>query len=353
MNSPFFSVIVPIYNVEKYLRECVDSILNQSFTDFELILVDDGSPDGCPAICDAYALKDKRVKVIHKPNGGVSSARNTGLEIAAGEYVLFCDSDDHYIAGAFDKIIGELEQGKFDVLNYGYIKELSTHEHEPHSLKIGCSDSLSLTQVLMESMRSDGGELYFTEIWAQAFRRKLLEENQIRFVEKLKRSEDLIFTLQSYSSAVRVKRIPDVLYFYRYNTNSIMHSFAYSENTIQNSVLTMRCIRDIFTPGAIVSDRNLHKFYSKSLIRIAINPCIVHYRDLKCRYNARAKFVRTMIDSFHGALKIHGMELHSSVDIVSDFETFIISKRLFWCIDMYTRLLVLYQRLKDKSTRRK
>ncbi len=92
---PAVSVIVPVYKVEPYLRRCVDSILAQTFTDFELILVDDGSPDNCGAICDEYAEKDSRVKVIHKKNGGVSSARNMGLDAARGEYIYFCDGDDY------------------------------------------------------------------------------------------------------------------------------------------------------------------------------------------------------------------------------------------------------------------
>lgn len=92
--TPKISCIVPVYNVEKYLRRCVDSILNQTFTDFELILVDDGSPDNSPAICYEYAVKDSRIKVIHKVNGGVSSARNVGLDVAKGEWICFVDSDD-------------------------------------------------------------------------------------------------------------------------------------------------------------------------------------------------------------------------------------------------------------------
>ena len=88
------SVIVPVYKVEPYLRRCVDSILAQSYTNLEIILVDDGSPDNCPAICDKYAEKDDRVRVIHKPNGGLSDARNYGMAVATGEYVMFVDSDD-------------------------------------------------------------------------------------------------------------------------------------------------------------------------------------------------------------------------------------------------------------------
>ena len=99
-NNPLISVIVPIYNVEKYLRHCVDSILSQSNHNLEVWLVDDGSPDGCPTICDEYARKDNRIKVIHKKNGGLSDARNVAIDVESGEYVCFVDSDD-YIAPTY------------------------------------------------------------------------------------------------------------------------------------------------------------------------------------------------------------------------------------------------------------
>ena len=99
------SIIVPVYKVEPYLRRCVDSILAQTFRDFELILVDDGSPDGCPAICDEYAAKDSRVKVIHKKNGGLSDARNAGIEIAQGEYLGFVDSDDSISPNMYQRLL--------------------------------------------------------------------------------------------------------------------------------------------------------------------------------------------------------------------------------------------------------
>lgn len=96
MEEKLFSIIVPVYKVEKYLNQCVDSLLNQTYKNFEVILVDDGSPDNCPAICDEYALKDNRIKVIHKKNGGLSDARNEGVKNASGRYLLFVDSDDYY-----------------------------------------------------------------------------------------------------------------------------------------------------------------------------------------------------------------------------------------------------------------
>lgn len=114
------SIIVPVYNVEPYLRRCVDSILNQTFSDFELILVDDGSPDSCGAICDDYAARDRRIKVIHKANGGVSYARNEGLDIAQGEYIGFVDSDDYIHPKMYEILVGVIEREQVDLVQCGY-----------------------------------------------------------------------------------------------------------------------------------------------------------------------------------------------------------------------------------------
>ncbi|MBR2140370.1 MAG: glycosyltransferase family 2 protein [Phascolarctobacterium sp.] len=113
---PKLSIIVPVYKVEQYIHKCVDSILNQTFTDFELILVDDGSPDNCGAICDEYALKDERVRVIHKENGGLSDARNFGLKDAKGEYVSFIDSDDWLDLDLYSDVLGYTDKNSLDVV---------------------------------------------------------------------------------------------------------------------------------------------------------------------------------------------------------------------------------------------
>ena len=113
---PKLSIIVPVYKVEPYIHKCVDSILNQTFTDFELILVDDGSPDNCGKICDEYAQKDKRIRVIHKENGGLSDARNAGIEIAAGEIIGFVDSDDWIEAYMYAEMLSYMEENNLDIV---------------------------------------------------------------------------------------------------------------------------------------------------------------------------------------------------------------------------------------------
>ena len=109
------SVIVPVYKVEPYLDRCVKSVVDQTFSDLEIILVDDGSPDNCPAMCDAWAARDSRVRVIHKPNGGLSDARNTGMAAATGEYISFVDSDDWIAAEMLERLIQALERDQSDI----------------------------------------------------------------------------------------------------------------------------------------------------------------------------------------------------------------------------------------------
>lgn len=116
---PKVSVIVPIFKVEQFLTKCIDSILNQSYANIEVILVDDGSPDRCPQICDDYQRKDSRVKVVHKQNGGQSSARNAGLDVASGEYVSFVDSDDWLESDAYSMIVGQCLENQLDIIGGG------------------------------------------------------------------------------------------------------------------------------------------------------------------------------------------------------------------------------------------
>lgn len=116
---PMVSIIMPVYNVEKYIRGSIDSVLAQTYTDFELIIVDDGSPDYSPQICDEYASKNNRIRVIHKLNGGLSSARNTGVDHANGKYILFIDSDDTIEPDLLEKVVPVAEKENADVTIFG------------------------------------------------------------------------------------------------------------------------------------------------------------------------------------------------------------------------------------------
>ena len=128
------SVIIPVYKVEKYLKRCVESVVNQTYKNIEIILVNDGSPDKCGEICDKYARIDSRIKVIHKENGGLSSARNAGLDIASGDYIMFVDSDDWISEVSLEKLYDYIE-ADYDIINFkfSFVKENSKELIETHN----------------------------------------------------------------------------------------------------------------------------------------------------------------------------------------------------------------------------
>ena len=135
IKSPKISIIIPVYNVERYLQQCIDSILTQTFTDFELLLIDDGSTDGCSAICDEYAEKDDRIRVIHKPNSGISSTRNRGIDEACGEWLIFLDSDDAWAnPNCLQKLYSYTKKLNLDLVRFEYQAVNEQLEHiEPRS----------------------------------------------------------------------------------------------------------------------------------------------------------------------------------------------------------------------------
>ena len=187
--KPEISIIVPVYQVEKYLNECIDSILAQTFTDFELILVDDGSPDNCPALCDAAAKRDSRVRVIHKQNGGVSTARNAGLDAAQGNWIAFVDSDDTAAPEYLEKMHKAV-------------------------LETGADFAICSSQCIDETGKTlAGGE-------HKLYRRKLLEN--LRYPEN-KAFEDTCLMPVIYARAASACGVWDFLYNYRIVTGSAMH----------------------------------------------------------------------------------------------------------------------------------
>ena len=225
---PQISVIVPVYNVEKYLHRCVDSILAQTFTDFELILVDDGSPDKCGAICDEYARKDARIRVIHKKNGGVSSARNAALDATQGEYIAFCDSDDYWDSSYLEKTIAAFSDETVDcvVVNYAAINDegvvAKTSEHQAGFVNTAHSDA-RFSYILHELLTQSHG----WEIWTRVFRASIIKEHDIRFCTDCGNyAEDLGFCLEYAIYARKVFSLRDVLYYYVWHNDSMMRNSA-------------------------------------------------------------------------------------------------------------------------------
>lgn len=228
-----FSVIVPIYNVEKYLCECLDRIVKQSYKNLEIILVDDGSTDGCAKICDRYQEKDNRIKVIHKENAGLGMARNSGLKIATGDYLYFLDSDDFIEVDMFSKLNCVLNEKKYDYVYFGYkrVDENSSilSEHCPIITKDEYyNDSIIndfLPNLISNVPYKENMNLNLSS-WTSVISKKVVDESSWKFVsERDYISEDVYSYLVLFNHIRSVKIIPDCFYNYRCNNISLSRKF--------------------------------------------------------------------------------------------------------------------------------
>lgn len=218
IKMPLISVIVPVYNVEKYLPRCIESILGQTYTDLELILVDDGSPDGCPQICDAYAAQDNRVMVIHQPNGGVSSARNRGLDTVTGEYISFVDSDDWIDSRMYEIMLSEMQSTGSDmaICGFNYAYENGEIEQITARQESVIYDPKELTEREFDIPWSVRRVAYNKVVKKQVY------EN-LRFNVSLKMAEDSLFFHQSIRHIRTAVFVRMPLYQSFQRTGSAMH----------------------------------------------------------------------------------------------------------------------------------
>jgi glycosyltransferase involved in cell wall biosynthesis len=219
MNKPLISVIIPIYNVERYLNACIDSVVNQTYSNLEIILIDDGSPDNCPEICDEYAKHDSRIKVIHQKNGGLSAARNAGIDFAHGEFLTFIDSDDFVVRNYVELLYKGIVEFDADIS----IASFYTFTKE-NVLAISYSE-LSFTEVTREECFKRYGAIKadlsmpFISTCNKLYKRDLF--SSVRFpIGKL--YEDAFSTYKLLDNAKKIVFTSTYLYFYRLNPQSIL-----------------------------------------------------------------------------------------------------------------------------------
>lgn len=232
------SIIVPIYKVEKFIRECVDSIIAQSYKDIEIILVDDGSPDNCPAICDDYANADSRVKVVHKKNGGLMSARQAGLRAATGEYVGFVDGDDSIEPDMYEKFADAIERYKPDMamceFYYDYPdgpKKSSQNLTKPYFTKAALEAEIYPSMLFKNTYYQFGVNPC---CWSKVFKKELLEKVLYDVTPKVKIGEDAAFSYPCLLEANSLAYVDKCLYHYRVNPESMTKK--YDEN-FENIIL--------------------------------------------------------------------------------------------------------------------
>ena len=224
----FFSVIVPVYKVEEYLCPCIESVLGQTFSDFELILVDDGSPDICGDICEEYAKKDDRIKVIHKENGGLVSARQAGIKIAAGEYIFNLDSDDLIELDTLETAYNIIKETRCQVVSFGrkWVKMGLCEKITDDGLEEGLYSGEKLEKFIYPKLLNDKNMTHIAcYITGKAIERKFITPFQLGVNEKITLGEDLCCTIASYLNVDSVYVSRKTPYLYTIRTDSMSKEF--------------------------------------------------------------------------------------------------------------------------------
>lgn len=304
--KPKVSVIVPVYNVEKYIDRCMETLLNQKLTDIEIILVNDGSPDNSPAICDQYAEKDRRVKVVHKANGGLGYARNSGIEIATGEYIAFVDSDDYVDTSMYKKLYEVANNNNSDVVFCGFNRELKRGKFFP---VLECKELVKyegdeeIGKLLLDFIASKPKypveRKYAMSVWHSIYKLDIIKENNIRFVsEREYASEDLPFQIDFFKKANKINFIPDVFYYYCYNDSSLTKTF------VQDKYFRFK--RHYFLIREKASDLDPYFFRANRYIIGAIRIHILRLVNSSLKRKEKLKFIKDICnDPLWSEISIH------------------------------------------------
>lgn len=301
---PQISVIVPVYNVEKYLGRCIDSILEQDFGDFELLLVDDGSTDGSSRICDEYAERNSKVKVFHKANGGVSSARNLGLDKACGELISFVDSDDWLDPDCLATLVS---RGNVD-LN---IVNFTEHNDNGTLIPDRVDCCLSGENVLYDFLKTDVNRDSLRTPWGKLFRKEIIKLNNLRFDERLHTCEDTVFVLNYCLCCKSICLSSSPLYHYEYSSFNSSDSLSRDEKIFirQYPLIfnSFRQINDTLKGRTGKEDNTVFSHYIYHIFYFTLN-AILKKKDMRIMEEFSSDLnVRYSIDIL-GLTKVYGFK---------------------------------------------
>ena len=262
MTASKISIVVPIYKVEKEIHRCVESLLAQTLKDIEIILVDDGSPDNCPSICDDYAKKDNRIKVIHKENGGLSDARNFGLLEAKAEYVLFVDSDDYIDKTTCEKFYNSIEADE-DIIVGDAVRVEGEKESLMGHAEVAIDSAISGREFLREQLRS---KKMYMAAWLNLYKREFLINNDL-FFKKGILHEDEQWTPRVFLKAKKVRYIKFPFYYYIIRENSITKKKDKTKNGI-DLINTCYELEEIYEK---IDDKELKELLNDYLVMLFLN----------------------------------------------------------------------------------
>ena len=312
MKDLLVSIIVPIYNVEKYLSQCLDSIIGQTYSNIEIILIDDGSTDNSPQICDEYAKQDGRIRVIHKENSGVSASRNLGLSYARGEYVAFIDSDDWLELNAIEFCVKKIIENNLDVIRFNFIREYAdktipkenTFLEEKIYTFDECKTVLRQTIGLVkEELQSPENLDFLSSVWLGVYRKEIIRRHSLKFFEvnKIGNHEDGLFNINYLLHVKKFQFANQYFYHYR-KTNESSIITQYKNDYLEKHLLLFSEI------SKVLEENRLDKeFYDAYYNRVAIDvmfQCLNTYKK-KAKFTEKKKEVAQVFkqDLYREAIK--------------------------------------------------
>lgn len=248
--KPMVSVIVPVYNAEQTIRRCVASILDQQFTDLELLLVDDGSTDGSGAICDEFAARDARVTAIHQKNAGVSAARNHALDLAQGVYLQFLDSDDWITPDATRSLVRAAEAHRCDLVIADFYRVVGERLSRKGDID---EDSLLTREEYAAHMMENPADFYYGVLWNKLYRRELVERYHLRMDPEISWCEDFLFNLEYIRRAERFYALSVPIYYYVKTKGSLASQSLSISRTVKMKLMIFESYHQFYKSNGIKS----------------------------------------------------------------------------------------------------
>ena len=350
--NPLISVIVPVYNVEKYLNRCIDSILNQTFKQIEIILVDDGSTDNSPIICDEYSNKYENIKVIHKKNNRVAAARNDGIKIATGKYIAFVDGDDWIDLDCLEKMYEVAEKNQTDIVICSYVREFKDHA-KPKDIKLDENkiyqgDDLAVLHrrilgPIKEEFRNPESLDSIGSACGKLYKREIILKSGYRFIDlkEIGTAEDTLFNFMLFNEVTKISFIDKCFYHYwKENENSI--TTKYNPNLFNQWKNLFKYMEEF------IKNNNLDNSFYESLgnricvgvLGLGLNEC---KEDNNVSWRVKTKHLKTILNDKQ--IK----EAYSKLEL----KYFPIHWKIFYCFNKYRIAFLSYMMLNTISILRK
>lgn len=347
---PQISVVIPVYNAEKYLGCCIESVLEQSFSDYELILIDDGSKDMSLTICHKYAMRDKRIKIISQKNSGVSVARNKGLECALGKFISFVDSDDYLEPQALEKLYKSVTKEPCDLVCGSFQRICANGASSPF---IWSSRTLRSAKELADVCYKMNMSVVLGGVWGKLYRNTIIKKYQIRFPHDISVAEDNIFNINYYQIINNVILLEDIVYNYRENENSLTATV--TPNTFNNLISVFEARKKYYSDFVSSFDKGVFLNQFITLFFWNVQELLRKNKS----YIEKINILKEVFTNGQITTYIHSSQIRSDMTIVdvisllalktkSIMVIFMVASFLNWgSSNIYIRKI--YNRIKDKA----